>query len=299
MTVMEALQWANERLKKENVGDSPMLDAQVLLGSVLGVSKSRLFTHLDREMDAREDESFQKLITRRAAHEPVAYIVGSREFYKRPFHVNRFVLIPRPATEILIDAALESAKSLDPESTLFVDIGTGSGAIAVTLAAESHIPVIATDESKHALAVAKKNAEDLGVESLVDFRQGNLLEPIVSIFEKTKEKAGSLPFKHLILAANLPYLTEHQWETAEADVRDWEPKTALVGGVDGLDLYWQMFRELLRHRSTFPRKVTTLIEIDPSQRDRAMALVAHSFPRATPRILDDLEGLARVVVADV
>jgi release factor glutamine methyltransferase len=305
MTVMEALQWANDKLKKEKVGDSPMLDAQVLLAHVLSVPKTWLFTHLDQELRAHEDDAFQKTVQRRSAHEPVAYITGIRAFYKRDFQVNHFVLLPRPATEILVDAAIEASKASDQDATIFADIGTGSGAIGVTLAAETQLPVIATDVSKPALAVAKGNAEELGAAELVDLRQGELLEPLVKLFQKISAEGGSasggknLPFKHLILCANLPYLTEVQWEQTEPEVKQFEPKSALVGGADGLDIYWEFSRQLVRHRAALPKKITLLFEIDPDQSDRAQKMIRHDFPRSAPRVLKDLEGFDRVIVAEV
>jgi len=295
MTVMEALQWANEKLKHDAIGDSPMLDAQVLLAHAMEVSKSWLFTHLGEPLRAPQEDAFRKLIERRAAHEPVAYMVGEREFYGRPFTVNRFVLIPRPATETLVEAAL-------PLSTdaLFADIGTGSGAIAVTLAAESGTPVIATDYGREAITVAKLNAERNGVADLVDVRQGDLLDPLIKLFEKITKPGAPLPYKRLVICANLPYLTQAQWEAADRDVKDFEPKTALVGGgPDGLELYWKLFRQLSRARQNFPRKLTVLVEIDPDQTNRITALITHDFPGSTPHVLKDLEGFDRVVIADI
>jgi release factor glutamine methyltransferase len=300
MLVMEALRWANENLKKHADAvdgsrlDSPMLDAEVLLAAVLDVNKSWLFTHLDYELKRHQEEKFHECVKRRTAHEPVAYIIGYREFYKRRFHVNRFVLIPRPATEALVEQAMAAAAG--SRDTAYTDIGTGSGAIAVTLAAETKLPVIATDMSKQALAVAKQNAAELHVEDLVDFRVGNLLEPIVKIF---KSVAAAKPFNHLIVCANLPYLTEHQWETGQREVRDFEPREALVAGRDGLDDYWELFRQLKRARSVLPERVTVLIEIDPAQRLAIQNLILHDFPQVNLRIVKDLEGFDRVVITEL
>ncbi len=305
MTVMEALQWANEKLKKhadvvEHGGrvDSPMLDAEVLLSSAVGEPKSWLFTHFADSIRPHQEERFRSYIERRARHEPVAYMIGSKEFYKRKFYVNRFVLIPRPSTETLVAAALAIAKESDPETTVFADIGTGSGAIAVTLSAESGLPVIATDTNKRALAVAKKNAAEHGVEERIDFRAGDLLEPLARIFETLKAQQVRSPIRHLIICANLPYLTEHQWAAAQAEVRDYEPKLALVSGADGLDAYWNFFRQFLRGRRLLPQRVSALIEIDPSQRERIITLIRHDFPHAEPDILKDLDGFDRVVVTE-
>lgn len=302
---MEALQWANDALKRhadttEEGGrlDSPMLDAEVLLAAVLGANKSWLFTHLDHKLSAEQEERFHEFVKRRTAHEPVAYIVGSREFYKRKFQVNRFVLIPRPATEVLVEHALAAAEGPERDHTVFADIGTGSGAIAVTLAAESQLPVFATDMSKQALAAAKANAALHHVEELVDFKHGNLIEPVVRVLKSVADTHPST-FRHLVLCANLPYLTDHQVDSGQREVRDFEPREALTAGRDGLDAYWNLFRQIKQQRSVLPPRVTTLIEIDPSQRQSILDLIRHDFPAARPRIFNDLEGFARVVITEV
>lgn len=305
MIVMEALQWANEALKRhvdktEDGGrlDSPMLDAEVLLAAALEANKAWLFTHLDYLLKPEQEEQFHASVKRRAAHEPVAYIVGSREFFKRKFQVNRFVLIPRPATEILVERALAAAEGTEQDHTVFADIGTGSGAIAVTLAAESKLPVFATDTSKPALAVARTNAAAHDVEELVDFRHGDLIEPIVRVFASVAATHPSA-FRHLVVCANLPYLTDYQVDTGQRDVRDFEPREALVAGRDGLDAYWNLIRQLRRHRTVLPERVTVLLEIDPSQRATIKDLITHDFPDANPTVVKDLEGFDRIAIAEL
>lgn len=190
----------------------------------------------------------------------------------------------------------EVSRDKDMGDVLFADIGTGSGAIAISLAAESGFPAVATDVSREALAVAKSNAEALGVSDKVDFRLGNLLEPVTAIFKKLGDAS---PVTHLVICANLPYLTAEQVACTDADVKDFEPHSALVAGEDGLSCYWQLFRQLKQNRGLFPARVTALIEIDPSQRDKAVALITHDFPAAKPEVLKDLAGLDRVIFADL
>ena len=302
---MEALQWANDALKRHvdttengNRLDSPMLDAEVLLTAVLDANKPWLFTHLDHRLSAEQEERFHEFIKRRSGHEPVAYIIGTREFFKRRFQVNRFVLIPRPATETLVEHALAEADGPERDRTVFADVGTGSGSIAITLAAESQLPVFATDTSRQALAVAKANAAAHHVEELVDFKQGDLIEPIVRILKSVATTYPST-FRHLVLCANLPYLTDLQVDTGQREVRNFEPREALVGGRDGLDAYWNLFRQLKRYRSVLPERVTTLIEIDPAQRQSIVELIRHDFPDVGPSIANDLEGFARVVITEL
>lgn len=300
---MEALQWANNKLRKSNV-DSPMLDAEILLAHALETPKAWLFAHFSDKIKIHQLERFHTLIDRRAAREPIAYIVGKKEFYGRDFVVNPSVLIPRPETETLIEEALAILKDTDAEHTLLCDIGTGSGAIAITLAAETKLPVIASDLDKQALAVASQNATNNEMSELVDFQHGNLAEPVVRIFKSIRNqkhvKTSSVyPFKHLLVAANLPYLPESRMETVEPEIRDHEPRLALVAGADGLDAYFELFRQLRTNRKILPRSLTVLIETDPNQRRLITDLICHDFPNAKPIFKQDLHGVDRVVVVEI
>lgn len=304
MTIMDALRWANNKLKRANI-DSPMLDAEILLAHVLGLTRAKLFAHFNDTLRVHEQEKFLLSIERRTHHEPIAYIIGKKPFYGRDFLVNPFVLIPRPDTELLVAQALEIASQTEQqERILFVDIGTGSGAIAVTLAAETHLPVVAVDTSTRALSVAKQNAEQHTVSDLVDFKVGDLATPVIELFETlhkhpTKPANSVFPFAHLIVCANLPYLTTDQLRLLDKDVQAFEPHEALVAGPDGLEAYWQLFRQLKKARSILPRQMTVLIEIDPSQSTRAASLIKHVFPNTTPEVHKDLGGLDRLVITSI
>ncbi len=302
MTVIEALQWANNKLKKADT-DSPMLDAEILLASILDVPKSWLFGHFTEELKPHHEERFITLLDRRAKHEPIAYLTGKKMFYGREFNVNPSVLIPRPATETMIEHALKQFETCDRDTVMFVDIGTGSGAIAVTLAAETQVPVLAIDNEKSALVVAEQNAMTHTVNEHINFQHGNLLDPLIKLFQTIRNSgipnvSSVYPFRDLIICANLPYLTTHQMDTLDADVR-FEPIHALVSGVDGLDDYWELFRELQKHRDILPRNITILIEIDPEQVHRAIKLVQHNFPEAVIRIEKDLQENDRVLIAEL
>ncbi|MFH1089460.1 MAG: peptide chain release factor N(5)-glutamine methyltransferase [Candidatus Uhrbacteria bacterium] len=300
MTTVEALKWANEKLKSDGseAADSPMLDAQILLAAILKVSTSWLFTHFDQDLKENQLEEFRQFVKRRINKEPVAYIIGEKEFFKRPFLVNPLVLIPRPATEILVETALEKIDQTLGE-TWFADIGTGSGAIAITLAAETSFPVIASDISPSALSVAKKNADKNKVEELIDFRQGDLLEPLINAFRALQEIPEKNSCQQLIICANLPYLTPNQWQNTDRDVKDFEPKLALVAGQDGLDLYWKLIRDLKKYRSLFPKFLSLLLEIDPDQTKKITKMVQHDFPESVIEIRKDLEGWERVVMVEI
>jgi release factor glutamine methyltransferase len=301
MTVMEALRWANNKLRGHldvdkrsgDVLDSPMLDAEVLLANQLDVSKAWLFGHFDKELEDEQLEAFRKAVERRMDHEPVAYITGEKEFYSRAFVVNRSTLVPRPETELLVEEAVKIAGKQPSNGLLFADVGTGSGAIAVTLAAETSRPIAATDIDVGALTVARQNAQAHDVDDLIEFRHGNLLEPVRDMLQSTDDT-----YEHLVVCANLPYLADHQWREGQKELH-FEPKTALVAGPDGLDAYWNLFKQLQRHRADFPETVMALLEIDPSQRESIKPLIKHRFPHAEIIIKNDLAGRARLVVVEV
>lgn len=305
MTIVEAIKWGNEKLKENFIetdnSASPLLDTQVLLAAILKTPTSYLFTHLDQKLKETELEKFRKFIHRRNKKEPVAYIVGEKEFYKKTFLVNPSVLIPRPATETLIEIAKKITQTslVTPEAAWFADIGTGSGAVAITLAAETKCPVIASDISPEALVVAKKNAEKNQVAKLVDFRWGDLLEPLIKIFQALENSFQKKPCSRLIICANLPYLSHRQWQNSDPGVRDFEPAAALTAGHDGLDFYWRLIRDLKQHRHLFPSQLTVLLEIDSGQTEKIISIIKHNFPAVEPGIFKDLEGWDRIVVVEI
>ncbi|MBU1907305.1 MAG: peptide chain release factor N(5)-glutamine methyltransferase [Candidatus Uhrbacteria bacterium] len=302
MIIMELLEWGNTKLKRHHdidafTGerlDSPILDSEILLAHALKQPKHYLFAHLNDTVPIDKADTFRDYIKRRLKHEPVAYIIGRKAFYGRDFFVNQYVLVPRPETETLVEAAISISKEQKGE-TWFIDIGIGSGTIGVTLAAETKLPVIATDISARVISVAKKNAETHGVSDLVDFHKGNAFEPVAKLFTKV-EIQKNFP-DNLIICANLPYLKTRQWEEAQIEVSQWEPKEALEAGADGLDDYWTLFRQLAQTKDQLAKNTYVLIEIDPSQTDPIYHLIKHCFPQAELIIKKDLNGQQRVVIA--
>jgi len=294
MNILEALTWAEKQIKEtehEKVfgGHNAKLDAQVLLSHCLKKPTSYLFSHIDENLSPQIQEQFQRFVERRSRHEPVAYILGDKEFYGRRFTVNPFVLIPRPETEMMVDEVKRRAT----EQSSMIDIGTGSGAIGVTNAAETGLPVVAIDIDPNALAVARHNAALHNVDTRMSFHQGSLLEPYLS----TNIDASNEP--HMIITANLPYLRLGTLQTLDPDVKDYEPKHALVAGVDGLDLYDAMLQQLFDNRQRFPAKVDLLMEIDPSQELTLPRLVQDYFPAAHVEVLQDHSGQSRLVIAQL
>ena len=227
LTLRRALREATEQLVDAGV-DSPNLTAEVLLRHVLGLEQSELYLRLDNRLPRQSREYFQKLLDRRAGHEPVAYITGEKEFWSLEFNVTTAVLIPRPETELLVELALDHAREFirrDPIKIL--DIGTGSGAIAVSLA--KHLPdaeIWAVDISNDALSVAQANAIRHHVSERVHLLQGDLFDS----FDKVKATFD-------LIVSNPPYIRRAELANLPPEIRQWEPLTALDGGDDGLEFY--------------------------------------------------------------
>ncbi|OIB04165.1 protein-(glutamine-N5) methyltransferase, release factor-specific [Paenibacillus sp. LC231] len=220
----------------------PQRNAQLLLEHVLGLSGTSYYMALAEPFPANRRYALEDVINRKAQGVPAQYIIGEQEFYGRPFEVTSAVLIPRPETELLVEAVLKYGRELTPRSKRLkaIDIGTGSGAIAITLALqEAAWDLLASDISPEALEVAARNAKHLNAD--VEFRQGNLLEPF----------AGMAPD---ILVSNPPYIPAEDIEGLQPEVRDYEPRTALDGGPDGLNPY-RIMMEQLPLLSTPPRMI--------------------------------------------
>ena len=231
----------------------PQNEAEILLAHSIQKNRTWLLAHKDHELTKNQVDTYEALCTRRLKNEPIAYIVGHKEFYGRNFLVDANVLIPRPATETLIAAVTDFLQkkerqiydadtqvivvtkrysTVQPE--IVVDIGTGSGCIAITLALEhAHLPVIATDISKDALDVARKNIQEYELEQRIELRQGDALEPLVNV---------ELPF---LLVSNPPYIPSG--DVLMPDVQQFEPHTALFSGKNGDDMVRQIFAAAHAH----------------------------------------------------
>jgi len=272
-TIKQALQDAKSTFPDP---DSASLDAQLLLCQVLDVGRAYLLAHPEQTLSDAEWESFQTLAARRADHEPVAYILGKRAFYDREFRVTPDVLIPRPETEHLLEAALDIAK--EQQGIITADIGTGSGAIAVTYAA--HAPqstVYATDISESALAVARGNAADHGVD--VQFLQGHLAQPLID---------SAIPVEMVL--ANLPYVADG--DALDATVARYEPHLALFSGDDGLRLIRELLEQIAAH---LPTVKFILLEMGSTQ-GKAVKQLAHDLLHTEQvTVLQDYAGLDRTV----
>lgn len=278
-TVMDVIQASGEYLVGKGV-EHGRLDAEHLLAHVLGMGRLHLYLHFDRPLGVAERDRFKPLLRRRAAREPLQYILGSAPFRDLLLEVDRRVAIPRPETEYLIDV-LRRVGGRDRVFESALDVGTGSGAIALSLAAEGLArSVTATDLSGEALAVARNNASAAGVES-IDFREGHLLEPVSG---RTFD----------LVLSNPPYLTESEWNGAQSEVREWEPRLAMVGGRDGLDVIRALVAgldEILRPGGWVG------LELGNSQSETVVHLLETVPGLASAGVHDDVTGRRRYVFA--
>jgi release factor glutamine methyltransferase len=229
--LIDYLTLACRHLEKKGIA-SPRLDAELLLAATLGLSRLELYTKHDRPLDRREVDRFRDLVRRRAGREPVAYITGKREFWSMEFSVDRRVLIPRPETELLVEVTLERLRNgsgpASPDSLRLLEIGTGSGAVAVVLATKlPGATVLATDASAAALEVAPANARAHGVTERIRFAHGDAFAPIAEGAQRERFHA---------IVSNPPYCGEGEIAAMEPEVREWEPRSALVSGHDGMDV---------------------------------------------------------------
>jgi release factor glutamine methyltransferase len=279
-SVRQVLLWAARTLSVASI-PSPRLDAEVLLAHVLGCGRGWLYARPEFHLTNEQREAFEFAVERRRCREPVPYIVGHREFYGLDFVVDARVLIPRPETELLVERAIEAATQMgrDLDSLALADVGTGSGAVAVSLAvALPSAAVYATDASKAALQVAALNAGRHGVAHRVHFLEGDLL--------------GPLPQRMHVIAANVPYVPTELLATLASDVVEYEPLMALDGGVDGL----MHLRRLLDQANHWlaPRGWLVL-EIGSDQGKEVVTLASHIFPQANVELFQDYAGFDRIV----
>jgi len=279
-TVREVLQWTAADLAERGSG-SPRLDAEVLLAAVLGMDRMGLYLALDRPLDADERTRYRHSIERRRAGEPVAYITGVKEFWSLPLRVDARVLVPRPETEILVEAAI-AALGTARDGGRMLDVGTGSGAIAIALLSECPtLTADATDQSADAIAVAADNAERHGVRDRLRLIVGNLDEPV----------AGEPPYD--LVVANLPYIPSGEIPGLPVGVRDFEPHVALDGGPDGLCLV----RRLVERAPTLLSPgASMLLEVAMGQAPAVVALGVAVDALEPARIVPDYAGIERVVV---
>ncbi len=291
--IKSALRWGRFFLAKNDI-ESASLDTAVLLAHTLEKGRDFIHREPDFPLTPEQRDLFQKLVHRRAEGEPVAYLLGTREFMGLPFKVDKRVLVPRPETELLVETALAllggkppvegAAVTLPPApgTGIVVDVGTGSGIIGISIAYFiPGIKVYATDISPAALEVACYNARQFGLTERVNFLAGDLLKPL----EPLNIKGGTA-----VITANLPYIPSGEMSELPRDVREYEPHTALDGGRDGLDFYRQLVQQALEY--LVPGGYL-LMEITPGQ---GQLLRETTPPGFFIKIVNDLAGRERLVI---
>lgn len=277
-TIGRILKWTEQYFKEKGI-ESPRLDAEVLLSHILGRERIYLYVHFDEPLEPAELARYREAIKQRVQRVPVAYIIGEKEFMGLTFKVTADTLVPRPDTEILVQAAVERLRARG-ETPRFADIGTGSGAICLSIL--HFLPKAQADTvdiSPAARAVAEENAAALEVADRVTFHTGDLLAPL----------AGQC---YDAILSNPPYIPDGDIAALAPEVRLKEPRTALAGGKDGLDFYRRLTADAPAHLKDGG---FLAVEVGIHQAAPVAALAAPSFSRT--EILKDYAGIERVVIA--
>jgi len=283
MTVLDVLNSTTQELKVRRI-DNPRLNAELLLARSMNVSREGLYVRLHGELGEKDRKEIEHLLQRRISGEPLQYILGQQEFWSTRFKVDPRVLIPRPETEILVEQALSMLSKISLERRpVVLDIGTGSGAIAISLAREwRNIRIIASDISRQALILARENAQCSGVLEQIDFVNGDLFCPFTEreIFD--------------LILSNPPYIRQSEMGQLPREIRDFEPAIALDGGEDGLDFY----RKIVCQASSYLRKEGWLLmELGQGQHRKVSEMMEETGLFEGMDSVRDLSGIERVVRA--
>jgi len=280
--VGRALVSASQRLNGAGC-ENPRLDAQVLLAHVLGADRTWLFAHHDYPLAGDQAEAFTDLVARRIRREPVAYLLGRKEFYGLDFAVDKRVLIPRPETEMLVDFLLAHVQADKKRTFVVADVGTGSGAIAVTTAVHArNTRIYGLDISPDALVVAQANGNSLAPKAHLKFLPSDLL--------------SALPEPADVIVANLPYVTDGEYTDLAPEIREYEPQLALTAGAKGLDVIKRLLEEVRDHLN--PNGLV-LLEIGYQQSQAVKKLAEEMRPR--PQFVglrQDYSGHVRMVTIE-
>jgi release factor glutamine methyltransferase len=286
-TIAQVINEAANLLRENGVGNE-RLTASLLLSHLLGFDRAQVITRGGEALDEASHQTFLTLVKRRAAGEPLQYITGHQEFYGLDFRVTPDVLIPRPESEFLVEQVIKRSQSLvtsgaSTGAIVIVDVGTGSGCIAVTLAVNiRNARVLATDISEAALNLAKENAERLGAKDKIEFLAGDLLDPLA---------ARNLESRVDFLLSNPPYIARQDAPTLQREVVDWEPHAALFADDDGLSFY----RRLLDEGWPYVKRGGFLIcEIGYTQLD-AITRMLDPNRWQLEEVTNDLQGIPRTL----
>jgi release factor glutamine methyltransferase len=285
VTVLEGIQRSAEFLARKGI-DSPRLQAELLLAHVVKLERMRLYLNFERPLSTEEANAFKGLVIRRGEREPLQQITGSTSFCGFEIAVNRAVLVPRPETELLAEKAWESLnadpQSAKPEGASVLDLGTGSGCLAIAVAKKcAQARVVATDASPEALQCARANVERNSVASRIEFRLGDGFQTL---------KSGE---RFDLIVSNPPYIPTAEIETLQPEVRDWEPRLALDGGADGLDWYRRIATEA---KAFLARTGSVMVEFGDGQSE-AIRNLFESEKWVVEAVIQDYTRRPRIITA--
>jgi release factor glutamine methyltransferase len=288
-SIQEALVKASSLLEKSGI-EHAAFEAEMLLRHLLRLDRVQFFLRLQDPFPQEYKSQLHEWLQRRMRREPVQYILGEQEFFGHPFVVNPSVLIPRPETELLVEKVLEETEKIwEHQAIHVVDVGTGSGAIAITLAMKRpKWSVTAIDISKNALDLARHNAAIHGVEGRINWLEGDFLSPILD---------NRIPFDLLI--SNPPYIPLPMMCTLDSQIKEFEPWLALNGGEDGLCAYKELIKQLkqLHEIDLAPRLIC--LEIGADQGTKVTSLIQNQFRKGKVSVFPDLAGQDRIVIAHI
>ncbi|MCY3559034.1 MAG: peptide chain release factor N(5)-glutamine methyltransferase [Chloroflexi bacterium] len=272
--------WLAAAAELETAGiDDARFEAEVLLRHATGLTRAQLYASLSDEVEPAAQDRFQTALAERTTRKPLAYITGTREFYRLEFHVTPDVLIPRPESELLVDAALDHMRQARIRSALVADVGAGSGAVGIALARHRRgVNLICSDVSREALQVARDNAQRLLRRPNASFVQGDLLTPLPGPF-------------HCVVA-NLPYIPEERLEELEPEVAEHEPRVALTPGTRGTELILRLITQL---PSRLHPNGIAVLEVDPGQESAIADAAQQMLPNADIAVLDDVSQRPRAI----
>jgi release factor glutamine methyltransferase len=297
MKINSLIKKAKKSLKKQS--PSPDLDVEILLSSILNKTREFILSNPEKEVSREKLKIFQKLLEKRKLQMPIAYLIGSKNFYGRSFFVSPDCLIPRPETEHLIEKTLEYChKEIYPSKKTFVwDLGTGSGCVLITLAKEllknprfSAFQFLGTDISTKTLEIAKKNQKVLVPEIKIDFLKADLLDFVSKSYLKDLKNA------QLVITANLPYLSKELYKNCPKSVLDFEPQKALLAEKQGLGLYFKLLKQIkIKKIDQLVWSLYLIFEISPEQREIAEKKLKEISPEAQYKFSKDFAGKWRFI----
>ncbi|MDE1889630.1 MAG: peptide chain release factor N(5)-glutamine methyltransferase [Planctomycetota bacterium] len=287
-TMSSLVNWASNILREHGV-DSPRLDAEVILAYLMGCRRIDLYTHPAKDISESVAVSYGKAIQRRAQRVPLQYITNHAEFMSLDFYVDERVLIPRPETELLVEAVIKKSQILSKEREIvIVDIGVGSGNIAITLATKiSSARIFAVDISPDALIVAKINAERHHVLDKITFLCGDTFKPLEGYEIKSKVN---------FIVSNPPYVAIDEFENLQEEVRNYEPYGALVSGQNGL----QMFKRIIADANIWLKPGGLIVcEVGEKQIQKVACLLEDAECFKRPEFIEDYQHIYRIIVAQM